>query len=115
MRHIVNDKKYLTNYGIEVLQKFSILVREKIYENIGGTVEGKPKKCLSELLQTKNTASLSEMLKCSQNTINNTIYIQVQDWSTKSKCDDDEKFPYDCWPVMNVIVGLIENENDSSE
>ncbi|EJW01725.1 hypothetical protein EDEG_03750 [Edhazardia aedis USNM 41457] len=110
MSEIVMNERVLTKYGMEILQKFSIIIREKIYRNIGGNLDDSHNECNGELVIDENLDDSVILSNEGQIFTENSISILVQDWSSQSKCDEKE-YSQDCLPNINVFVGFTVNLN----
>ncbi|EJW01731.1 hypothetical protein EDEG_03747 [Edhazardia aedis USNM 41457] len=109
MYEIVKGVKILTNYGMDVLENLSLFVREEIYKKLGGNLDNS---IMTRVVGMKDKdflrSSSTSGIKNPQ--LTNTIFIQVQNWATRSKCEQVEN-AYECGPNMNVFIGLIVDED----
>ncbi|EJW01673.1 hypothetical protein EDEG_03785, partial [Edhazardia aedis USNM 41457] len=102
--------KILTPYGIQVLDILSLVAREKIFQNIGGYFNERSERRIKDLPNSNDFHYPFEQLNKSRKFMS-TIIIQLQDWSTNLKCEE-EKNVFDCTPNLNVIVGLFVMEKE---
>ncbi|EJW01990.1 hypothetical protein EDEG_03556 [Edhazardia aedis USNM 41457] len=108
MYYLKSGRKILTLYGIQVLDILSLVAREKIYQNIGGNFNSGSESRIKDLPNSNDFHYPSEQLNKNKKYFSD-ILIQVQDWSTNLKCEE-EKNVFECTPNINVIVGLFVTE-----